>query len=30
MIIKLDSSHGVMRVNSDNITTYFRERIISY
>ena len=25
MIIKLDSSHGVMRVNSDNITTYFRE-----
>lgn len=25
MIIKLDSSYGVMRVNSDNITTYFRE-----
>lgn len=25
MIIKLDSSYGIMRVNSDNITTYFRE-----
>lgn len=25
MIIKLDSIYGVMRVNSDNITTYFRE-----
>lgn len=25
MIIKLDSSYGVMRVNSDNITTYFKE-----
>ena len=25
MIIKLDSNYGVMRVNSDNITTYFRE-----
>lgn len=25
MIIKLDSSYGIMRINSDNITTYFRE-----
>ena len=25
MIIKLDSSYGIMRVNSDNITTYYRE-----